>query len=197
MQEMLNKIARFINTYAEEAKKTYTEEQGLRKIYSPEETLRRMGIIQEKRNTARQLASDGIGALIGVQLDKIQAGMKMDGSKVNDDAKLLIPGVSFSQLQYEELLKKNKDNYTMQTLIAAHAGKAGYNLMLYGPEEKIEAFKQVESYSKGALTMIDQAYAGYGNNVGMLKYQLESVDIRVNNLIGGDILKKIQDVLKN
>lgn len=179
MQAMIAKVVEWIKYYAAMAAATYPEEQGLRKIYTQEVALQKMGEIQEKRGNARKLSLDSIRARIEVEASKVKNEMIPNGSRVNDDAKLLLPGIAFDDQQYLGMLERNKGNYTMQALIAAHAKANGVAVTTYGSEEKLRALAEIESLARKALAEIDEAYQGGASNK---EYRLETVNLRIEEI---------------
>ena len=142
-----DRVQELLDTFTENARQITAQKSALAADFQAENITakifaERTAELDALANESRLQTAAAIEAVRADYSKTVEAANLIDGSMLNDDAKILQMPVKLSQAQFDNLAEKHNDNPLMCQLLRDYAGKhpGEYRFSLPSPEQKIERF---------------------------------------------------------
>ena len=170
MNQYVQRMKTAISGYHGKAKDAAAEIERAYSLYQKEPAEREAQRIREKLAKERKAAENEINAACNAALEGVKAWGRLDGSRLTDDVKLF--DVGLTPEQFNGLVEKYQDNYTMLNALQRYADKANAEAakdahgipetrfttsMIPTPEAMTTRWEKIHN---GALSMLESLESG-------------------------------------
>lgn len=144
MNKQLEPIHFGFTQYMVAVKQASEKQKNFSTLYSTEEALRRINVLNTELYVAQQKLISTVNAIADQLRRHLKKWGRMDGTQLTDDAKLFQCGVDFTREQLDELTERYRHNFTMLQLIKKYGDDHGVIIPMKTMDER---FLLIDSFS--------------------------------------------------